>query len=68
MPGLKGLDVLDRLRMRDRRVPAIIITGYDEIGVREKCLAAGAAAYLVKPLERAVVAKAIEDAIAAAST
>jgi FixJ family two-component response regulator len=65
MPGLKGVDVLHRLRKEGRRVPAIAMTGFDEHGMREKCLAAGAAAYLVKPLERAVVASAIEEATAA---
>ncbi len=64
MPGLKGLDVIERLRSDDSRVPAIIITGYDETGMREKCLKAGASAYLVKPVERVVMARAIEDAIA----
>lgn len=65
MPGLKGLDVLHRMRKEGRRVPAIVMTGFDQHGMREKCLRAGAAAYLVKPLERSVVASAIEEATAA---
>lgn len=64
MPGLKGLDVLHRMQKEGRRVPAIAMTGIDQHGMREKCLKAGAAAYLVKPLERAVVAAAIEEATA----
>ncbi|BCH28423.1 response regulator [Mesorhizobium sp. L-8-10] len=65
MPGLKGLDVLHRLRNEGRQVPAIIMTGFDQHGMRERCLEAGAAAYLVKPLGRAAVASAIEEATAA---
>ncbi|MGI6853312.1 response regulator [Mesorhizobium sp. 1B3] len=67
MPGLKGLDVLHRMRTEGRHVPAIAMTGFDQHGMREKCLKAGAAAYLVKPLERAVVAAAIADATATSS-
>lgn len=67
MPGLKGLDVLHRMRKEGRHVPAIVMTGFDQHGMREKCLKAGAAAYLVKPLERAIVASAIEEATAAST-
>lgn len=64
MPGLKGLDVLNVLRERGSSLPVIIITGFDQAGMREKCLKAGAACYLIKPIERSDIASAIEIAIA----
>jgi CheY-like chemotaxis protein len=65
MPSLYGLDVLIHMRAEGVRVPVIIITGFDQPGLREKCLAAGAAAYLVKPVEESVVSAAIRVATAA---
>jgi CheY-like chemotaxis protein len=53
------------LRTEGRRVPAIVMTAFDQHGMREKCLKAGTTAYLVKPLERADVASAIEETTAA---
>lgn len=64
MPGLNGLDVLRRMRSEGRRVPVIIVTGFDQPGLRQKCLDAGASDYLVKPLEASAVATAIQAAMA----
>lgn len=64
MPGLDGMDVLRRLQVTDIQVSAIVITGFDQDGMREKCLAAGASGYLVKPLDRSSVAAAIEASLA----
>jgi AmiR/NasT family two-component response regulator len=43
----------------------IIVTGFDQAGMREKCLKAGASVYLVKPIDSAEMASAIDVAIAA---
>jgi FixJ family two-component response regulator len=45
------------------RVPVVMITGHDEIGAEEACLAAGVSSYLCKPLDRSVLLEAIERAI-----
>ena len=63
MPSLNGLDVLRRMRSEGRRVPVIIVTGFDQPGLRQKCLDAGASDYLVKPLEASAVSTAIGVAI-----
>jgi FixJ family two-component response regulator len=63
MPGLTGLDVLERLAARKVRFPAVVITAYDEPGARERCLAAGAAAYLRKPLDEHILLDTINEAI-----
>ena len=65
MPSMNGIDVLRHMGTQAPRVPVIIVTGFDQAGLREKCLSAGAADYLVKPLEASAVAAAINSAIAA---
>ena len=65
MPSLNGLDVLRRMRTDGRSVPVIIVTGFDQPGLRQKCLDAGASDYLVKPLEASAVSTAIQAAVAA---
>ena len=60
MPGLNGLDVVGKMRDEGRNVPSIIITGGDEPKLRERCLNAGAAAYMVKPIERDAVGQTIQ--------
>jgi CheY-like chemotaxis protein len=40
-----------------------VITGHDEPGMQARCLAAGASAYLRKPLEAGTLLAAIEAAI-----
>jgi two-component system LytT family response regulator len=57
MPGLSGLDVLDRL---DALPDVIFVTAYDEHAVR--AFDAGAVDYLLKPFTRARFRKAVERA------
>ena len=59
MPGMSGLQVLYELRSAKRSLPAVVITAYDEPASREQCLAAGAAAYLRKPLDERLLLNAI---------
>src|SRR4051794_36419561 len=49
MPGMKGLEVLQQMRAKGLGVPVIIVTAFDEPGMRDRCIAAGAAAYMIKP-------------------
>jgi FixJ family two-component response regulator len=62
MPGLTGLDVLIKMRAQGANSPVIIVTGLDQPGMSEKCLNAGASAYLTKPVDRAAISVAIETA------
>lgn len=63
MPGLSGLDVqLDRAFLEDA-LPVVIITAHDQPGARQKCLAAGAFAYLCKPFDDKELLQAVSDAI-----
>jgi FixJ family two-component response regulator len=51
MPRMSGLQVLQALHAARRNVPVIVITAHDAPETRQQCLAAGATAYLRKPLE-----------------
>ena len=51
MPRMSGLQVLRALQAARRALPTVIITAHDAPETREQCLAAGASAYLRKPLE-----------------
>ena len=62
MPGLTGRDVQQQLAQTQPALPVIIITGKDEPGVRESVLAAGAADYLLKPLNDHTLLAAVTSA------
>jgi len=63
MPEMTGLELQHHLDRVGVHIPTVVITAYDEPGIRDQCLAAGALAYLIKPLDEkrliSVVAKAL---------
>ncbi|CAG4893592.1 response regulator transcription factor [Paraburkholderia gardini] len=61
MPGVNGLEV--QRQLAPMGLPVIMITAYDELSARQTAIAAGAAAYLRKPLNGAILIKAVEMAI-----
>jgi FixJ family two-component response regulator len=63
MPGMNGLEVQDRLATSGNAVPVVFITAHDEVGVREKALAAGAVAFLRKPFDDELFIKTLEAAL-----
>ena len=63
MPGLTGLEVQRALAGARVRFPTIIITAHDEPETRARCLAAGAVAYLCKPLHDEFLLDAITTAV-----
>ncbi len=50
MAGLNGLEVQERLTGNRNPLPVIFITAHDDLGVQQKALAAGAVAFLRKPV------------------
>ncbi len=63
MPGLNGLDVLDRLRVEDRELPVIMCSAYTEHGARStlEALGRGAVDYVTKPSGQRDFAAAMES-------
>jgi FixJ family two-component response regulator len=62
MPNMTGLELQHHLARSGIKIPTIVITAHDEPGTRERCIAAGASAYLLKPLSKAVLIAAINTA------
>lgn len=63
MPGLSGFDVQEDSIFIKTHLPTVIITAHDEPDTRQKCMSAGAAAYLTKPFDDKILLKAVEEAI-----
>lgn len=63
LPGSTGLEVQQRLVQAGLCVPTVIITGHDQSGVAERVMAAGAFAYLRKPLDAECLLAAVESAV-----
>ncbi|HYS17371.1 MAG TPA: response regulator [Candidatus Binatia bacterium] len=63
MPGLTGLELQRILTGAGVRFPTIIITAHDEPETRARCLSAGAAAYLCKPLHDEMLLDTIADVV-----
>jgi len=49
LPGMDGLKVLKRMRERDQRLPALILTARDSLAERVEALNSGADDFLAKP-------------------
>ncbi len=63
LPGISGLEVQARLAGAAPSLPMVVITGQDSSARRARALAAGASAYLCKPIDREDLTRAIEHAI-----
>jgi CheY-like chemotaxis protein len=66
MPTMDGLELRISLTRAGIAIPTIFVTAYDEPGNRERCSAAGAAEYLLKPTQKAELIAAIRAATKAA--
>ena len=64
MPEMTGLELQAELTHTGARIPTIMITAHNDSGLRERCLAAGASAYLVKPLDDVLLLASISSAVA----
>jgi FixJ family two-component response regulator len=51
MPDLTGFDLQRQLAQTGMQIPTIVVTAYNEPGLRELCQSAGATAFLLKPLD-----------------
>lgn len=66
LPGLNGLQVLSRIRARDRQAKVVMVTGFGSERVAVDAMKSGADDYLTKPLElgrlRQVLDRLLKDA------
>ncbi len=60
LPGASGIEFLRAVRVHDRDVPVILMTGGPEIETARLAVECGAQSYLIKPLSLAELKEAIE--------
>jgi FixJ family two-component response regulator len=63
MPEFSGLDLQRYLNRIDKKIPTIVITAFDDAGIRERSAASGAKAFLTKPLHGPTLIDAIMNAM-----
>lgn len=63
MPGLTGLQLQQRLAAMRRALPIVFISGHGDIPTSVLAMRAGAEDFLTKPVDTAVLLRAIEQAI-----
>jgi two-component system CheB/CheR fusion protein len=66
LPGMNGLELLDRLTERGHALAAVMITGNGDIPMVTQAMKAGASDFLVKPVSRSDLLASIEIALSEA--
>jgi two-component system response regulator YesN len=65
MPGLNGIELLERMKAEGLDTASILLTGYAEFEYAQKAVKLRAANYILKPVERDELIAAVEEALAA---
>src|SRR2546425_4067795 len=63
MTGMSGLDLLRHLAAAKVRVPAVVLTAHGDEEIRQRCLGAGAAAFLDKPFRGDALLDTVQTAL-----
>ena len=63
LPGMSGLELLQRLRDQGDRLPAIMITGNSDVPIAVAAMKAGAADFIEKPIGASELLASIERAL-----
>ena len=63
MPGLSGLDLQQSLARLENRLPIIFLTGHGDIPASVRAMKAGAVDFLIKPVRREALLRAVENAL-----
>ncbi len=63
MPGMDGLELLQRLKSERHRLPAIMITGHGDVPMAVQAMKAGAADFIEKPIGYQELLASVERAL-----
>jgi FixJ family two-component response regulator len=63
LPGMTGVDLLEHLAETGSTLPAVIITGHDDLQIRMRAMQARAAAYVLKPLDGQELLQTLQEAL-----
>jgi two-component system CheB/CheR fusion protein len=65
LPGMSGLELLQKLRKAGSKMPIVMITGHSDVAMAVEAMKAGAADFLVKPVARRRLVASVELAVTA---
>ena len=63
LPGMDGLELLQRIRTKSPGTPAVAVTGYARLGDRARVLGAGFQAHVSKPIDPTAFVRALAAAV-----
>ena len=63
LPGMSGLDLLERFKKIDSRILSIIITAYGSLDTAIKSMKLGAVDYITKPFKLSELQDSVKDAL-----
>jgi FixJ family two-component response regulator len=63
MPGVTGFDLQQSLARLEERLPIVFLSGHGDIPASVRALKGGAVDFLTKPVRRAVLLRAVENAL-----
>lgn len=63
LPGMSGLDLQRHLVAANSQIPIIFVSAHDETEMRAQALAAGAVAFLSKPVKEKALLEAVDSAV-----
>jgi FixJ family two-component response regulator len=67
LPGMTGVELLERFAELDDPPPVVVITSNDEQRVEDQCLALGTKRYFRKPIDCDALLDAVRDIVAPAA-
>lgn len=67
MPGIGGFEVLKAIRAASANTatPILIVSALEDMATNDRCIAAGASGFLVKPVEQGALVMAVKSLLAA---
>jgi two-component system, LuxR family, response regulator FixJ len=63
MPGMSGVDLLERLRAAGSDLPAIVITGHGDVPTAVRSMKLGAVEFLEKPVDPRALVEKVREAL-----
>lgn len=66
LPGVDGIQLLERVRAQGLKLPVFVVTGYPSAFVRQRAEEAGATVFLEKPLNEDRIVSLVRDSAASA--
>lgn len=64
LPGLSGLDLIELLKEKNPSAKVIVISAFDKFSYAQRAVELGCVEYLLKPIQRDAVNRALEKAVA----